>query len=92
MLETRMKMNNANKVRRIFGNNWNLLDNYDHHPNGRMWIMWKKCTIEIRMWESSDQFIHYEVLNSEGQRQYWLTLVYAHNQLINIRDIWMNIN
>lgn len=39
MLETRVKENNANKVRRVFGVNWNWIDNYEHHLNGIIWVM-----------------------------------------------------
>lgn len=32
-----------------------------------------------KMIESSDQFIHYDVLGKEDGRVCWLTVVYAHN-------------
>lgn len=49
--------------------------------------MWKKEKIDVRMKDSSDQYIHYEIINNVGLRQYWLTVVYAHNQLSNMREL-----
>lgn len=40
LLETRVKEQNAVKIRRKFGNWWSFIDNYPAHPNGRIWILW----------------------------------------------------
>lgn len=42
LIETRVRENNANKVRKVFGNNWMRMDNYEHHTNGQIWLMWMK--------------------------------------------------
>lgn len=39
LLKTRVKHNNANRIRMRFWNGWSWLDNYTHHLNGRIWIM-----------------------------------------------------
>lgn len=63
LLETRVKENNANKIMRILGNNWSWTNNYEHHINGRIWIIWKNDDIEIKVMEKYDQLIHCEMLN-----------------------------
>lgn len=90
ILETMVKENNVNKVRKVFGNNWKWLDNYTHHPNCTIWILWKEGSSDINNKESSDQYIHYKVNNVSNS--YALIVIYAHNQLINRRKIWMDIN
>lgn len=91
MLETRVKMNNATKVRKRFENDWNQLDNCEHHPNDIIWVMWKNENMDIKPSECSNQFLSCEVYNIEGKRQYWMTVVHAHNQLTNKRKLWMDI-
>lgn len=92
ILETRVKENNVNKVRKVFGSNWKWLDNYTHHPNCTIWIMWKEGNSDISNKESSDQYIHYKVNNVSNS--YALIVIYAHNQLINRRKEygWTLIN
>lgn len=40
LLETRVKKHNADRIRSKFGNKWEFADNYTHHDNGRIWLMW----------------------------------------------------
>lgn len=39
LLETRVKSNNADRIKSVFGNHWSWIDKYAHHPNGRIWVM-----------------------------------------------------
>lgn len=41
LLETRAKKSNADRIRQKFNNKWSYIDNYSHHHNGRIWLMWK---------------------------------------------------
>lgn len=91
LLETKVKKNNATKVRQIFGHDWDWLDNYDNHPNGRIWLMWKRNEMSIKVCDRSDQHIHVNFYNIAGKRMYWLTIVYAQNQLANRRILWKEI-
>lgn len=52
--------------------------------------MWKEGSSDINNKESSGQYIHYKVNNVSNS--YALVVIYAHNQLINMRKIWMDIN
>lgn len=62
MLETRVKMNSATKVRKRFENDWNWLDNCEHHPNDRIWVMWKNENMDIKLSECSNQFLSCEYI------------------------------
>ncbi|XP_058776119.1 uncharacterized protein LOC131650425 [Vicia villosa] len=39
-VETRVKQDKAENIRKKIGGQWNYLDNYNKHANGRVWIMW----------------------------------------------------
>lgn len=91
LLETQVKRNNANKMRHVFGNNWKWFDNYDDHPNGRIWIMWKNDSMELIKHVCSDQFLHCEILNKTGHCVCWMTSVYAQNQLMNRMNLSKDI-
>lgn len=39
LLETRVKQAKAEKIQKDLGN-WEVTDNYTHHANGRIWILW----------------------------------------------------
>lgn len=58
---------------------------------GRIWILWKAHILDIRRLQASDQFIHYGVYDINGNWLYWLTFVYAHNQLERRRKLWIDI-
>lgn len=47
--------------------------------------------VEVHLIHSSSQFIHCRVNDSNGMFKYWLTAVYAHNQLDKIRKLWKEI-
>ncbi|XP_058753527.1 uncharacterized protein LOC131626708 [Vicia villosa] len=77
LLETRVKKDNASKIRRKFGNYWSYLDNYSHHHNGRIWLMWKDQEVIINMLQCEEQFLHVEVKNFDNKVLYYATIVYA---------------
>lgn len=41
LLETRVKIKNIGPIRKIMGDDWNYIDNYNYHKNGMIWLMWK---------------------------------------------------
>lgn len=91
LLETRVKEVNKDKIRRQFGSMWDWLDNYTMHINGRIWLLWQPSVMDIRLVQCSDQYMHCEVLGMDGKFQYWLTIIYAHNQLDCRRKLWQDL-
>ncbi|XP_058768386.1 uncharacterized protein LOC131642116 [Vicia villosa] len=91
LLETRVKKNKADEIRKRFGNKWNWLDNYSDHSNGRIWIMWEEGTMQIIPIQKTDQYIHFDVLDMQGSRVHILTVIYAQNQLMQRRKLWDDI-
>lgn len=66
MLETRVKPQNAIKVRNKFGQKWKVIDNYSKHNKGRIWILWDETRIKVINHDSSAQFIHCSVYHHNG--------------------------
>ncbi|XP_058748416.1 uncharacterized protein LOC131621394 [Vicia villosa] len=91
LLETKVKVNKAESIRHNFGTYWKHLDNYNHRPNGRIWIMWQEKNESFVKIASSDQFIHCKVTEKENKMVKWITIVYAQNQLQHRRKLWNDI-
>lgn len=92
LIETRGKAHKTSQIRNNMYCHGDWLDNYADHPNGRIWIHWDNTKIDIRFVQSSNQFIHCGVYDNKGAFMYWLTTVYAHNQLHNRKILWNEIN
>ncbi|XP_058746346.1 uncharacterized protein LOC131619245 [Vicia villosa] len=82
---------NAEKIRRKFGSCWNYEDNYMHHDNGKVWLLWKPNTMHIRVVNVSDQYIHVEVCTLDRIIQYAATIIYTFNQLEKRKLLWKRI-
>ncbi|XP_058722962.1 uncharacterized protein LOC131594771 [Vicia villosa] len=92
LLETRVKQDKADRIRSKFGNKWSFTDNYSHHYNGRIWIMWKTHEIKIKVLQIEEQFIHVEVISMDNKTQYYATIVYAMNQIERRKILWEQID
>lgn len=92
LIETRVKEANAHKIRGKLGLKGKYLDNYSHHGNGRLWIFWDDSKLELRYVRSSCQLIHCSVHDVAGKFKFWLTTIYAHNQLDNRKKLWLELD
>ncbi|XP_057248239.1 uncharacterized protein LOC130590219 [Beta vulgaris subsp. vulgaris] len=88
LTETRVKVNNKDKVQRKFGRGWTWCDNYSHHPRRRIWIAWNAIMVHVDVLSSSDQFIHSVVTNKHSQQQYHFTAVYGLHTVDTRRPLW----
>lgn len=88
LIETRVKNTNADKVRSKLNLPGRYEDNYSNHNNGKIWIVWNEYNIDLRVVNSSNQHIHYGIYDNNGSFKYWMTAVYAHNQLDLGKRLW----
>lgn len=63
LLETRVKNNNAEKIRNCFGNKWTYAKNYMDHDNGRIWLIWNQNFVNIKIMQTMTQLIHVEYVD-----------------------------
>ncbi|XP_058726404.1 uncharacterized protein LOC131597745 [Vicia villosa] len=92
IVETRVKRNNASGIRNKLRVHDSYLDNYDNHYNGRIWISWNNRKYDIKMVRETDQLLHCGVYDSRGDFLYWLTTIYALNQLDKRKVLWRDID
>ncbi|XP_074298275.1 uncharacterized protein LOC141629118 [Silene latifolia] len=88
LLETKAKPSSLNRVRDSLYAGWCVLTNSLWHKGGRVWLLWKPHLYQIQFMEYNAQFIHVKVgeLNSGGS--FYLTMVYAFNDLQDRKDLW----
>ncbi|CAK8574902.1 unnamed protein product [Lathyrus sativus] len=91
LLETKVKQNNADKIRKSFGPNWKFEDNYEHNSNGRICILWKHNKVNIKVLKTNVQFIHVEVYALDQTHMQTIIVTYAFNQLEHKRRLWKDI-
>ncbi|KAF1880054.1 hypothetical protein Lal_00022183 [Lupinus albus] len=66
-------------------------DNYLDHDNGRIWIIWDNSRLDVRVINSTSQLIHCGVYNLDGSFKYWLSAIYALNNLEQRKRLWGDI-
>ncbi|CAK8576024.1 unnamed protein product [Lathyrus sativus] len=91
LIETRVKEKNAICIRRKLRLEGNYIDNYSHHDNGRIWIHWDEKKRNMALVESTDQLIHCKINDVNGNFLFWLTAIYAHNQLQCRKELCQDI-
>lgn len=91
LIETRVKEKNADRIRKKMKLNGYYLDNYPNHENGRIWLQWDDSRRHIDCIHSTDQMLHCRVTDAAGVFMFWMTAVYAHNQLNRRKTLWQDI-
>ncbi|CAJ2651355.1 unnamed protein product [Trifolium pratense] len=91
LIETRVKNNKAENIRKRLKLRGNYVDNYNKHENGRIWIFWNDNNVNIKLIHSTDQMVHCSVYDSKGDWLYWMTAIYAQNHLEYRQKLWNDI-
>jgi hypothetical protein len=91
LLETRVKNNKAESIRKKLKLRGTYVDNYTKHSNGRIWIFWNDNNVNIKMIRCTDQMIHCGVYDAKGDWMFWMTTIYAQNQLEQRKKLWHDI-
>ncbi|XP_074313900.1 uncharacterized protein LOC141649100 [Silene latifolia] len=88
LLETRVKEHNASKIIRKKFRNWNVVCNYSHHYNGRIWVFFNPSTITMLSKTVADQLIHFKVHHHESCSTFHLSTVYGCNDPLDRHRLW----
>lgn len=89
LIETRVKIHNAVKVRNKIGHHWQVIDNYEKHNNGRIWVLWNENKINVNLTASSNQYVHCVIHHTNGTFVMWLTAIYGLNTLEQRKQLWI---
>ncbi|XP_058741419.1 uncharacterized protein LOC131613795 [Vicia villosa] len=85
------KQEKANQIRHKLNLYQHYVDNYNHHVNGRIWITWDENKYNLQLVSSTDQYMHCGVYDKMGSFMFWLTGIYALNQLEKRRVLWKDM-
>jgi hypothetical protein len=66
LLETRVKVEKAEKIKENIVPGWGFLLNYDNHHLRRIWICWNKDVVEVNLIRKHEQSISCELVLSRG--------------------------
>ncbi|KAK9698308.1 hypothetical protein RND81_08G095200 [Saponaria officinalis] len=64
-----------------------VLNYYSHHPNGRLWVLWKRDDLQVQVFDVGDQWVHLQV-SEIGMQTYLATFVYGLNDRVGRVPLW----
>ncbi|XP_057463925.1 uncharacterized protein LOC130753792 [Actinidia eriantha] len=92
ILETKLKgQRNREAANRKF-KGWAIFDNFQHHPKGRIMIIWKADKVDLQILECSEQVIHCLAVCKVTNSKFSLSFVYAFNTIVGRRSLWTNLD
>ncbi|XP_019225767.1 PREDICTED: uncharacterized protein LOC109207324 [Nicotiana attenuata] len=91
VLETRVKRHRMQNIHRKIGVEWQLKDNYEHAPNGRIWLIWKEANVHVTTLESTDQMIHCLVKDKNSSFTSYITFVYGLHTTQQRIPLWRSL-
>src|SRR4051812_37264532 len=66
LIETRVMRDKAKNIRDKLHVHDCYVDNYHYHESGRIWISWNDSAIDVKVVNSSDQYIHCGIFDNNG--------------------------
>ncbi|XP_074305473.1 uncharacterized protein LOC141640663 [Silene latifolia] len=88
LVETKIKELDFLTTLHKLGHYWEGVNNNNHHPGGRVWIIWIPQIFSVRNIASSDQHITVEVTDSGTGDSFWYTVVYGFNTEGKRLSLW----
>ncbi|XP_074298992.1 uncharacterized protein LOC141629987 [Silene latifolia] len=87
LLETRVKLNNAAAICRLFSS-FSIINNYSHHYNGRIWVFLNRRMVTVLSSRIHDQLIHVKLLNHVSNKTVSVTFIYGSNDGVEREGLW----
>ncbi|XP_074305372.1 uncharacterized protein LOC141640491 [Silene latifolia] len=67
---------------------WSIATNNSWHKGGRVWILWNPTIFILDFYEFSAQCINMKVTEVASTTQFFISMVYAFNDLVDRRSLW----
>ncbi|XP_058723318.1 uncharacterized protein LOC131595086 [Vicia villosa] len=90
LLETRVRNKNCGTIRKRLGFQWEFIDNYEHHNNGRIWLAWNPVEMKVIARDKSDQLIHSEAAEYNDMEQMMTDTSLFEHETIGPHFTWSN--
>ena len=91
LIETRVSMILKPVVVNSVFKDWKMLDNYNSHDLGRIWIGWDPRILKITKFFEIDQIIHCQAHILDGNDRFHISFVYGSNVDSSRRALWHSI-
>ncbi|XP_074265598.1 uncharacterized protein LOC141588040 [Silene latifolia] len=91
LVETKIKTLDCTGVLANFGQQWGGVTNIQHHPGGRIWLIWIKHNFSVTVLSMSDQHIIAKVVEIVSGNEFLFTVVYGSNDDGEILHLWDDI-
>ncbi|KAK9750135.1 hypothetical protein RND81_02G175700 [Saponaria officinalis] len=87
VVETKVRISSFNKVVVCFALDWEIINNFQHHDGGRIWLMWRKAEFEVDVIFKTEQLIHSKVTKLGSGKVFIFTVVYGSNSFTERDDL-----
>ena len=90
--ETRVSIEKSRQIGQTLLRGWHCVTNYDHHLNGRIWVLWDPNVLNIQLLLSTSQVVHMEVEVIQKQIRFHASFLYGLNTSGERRALWESIS
>ena len=91
VLETKLSKHRLEGIAKKKFRCWTIADNFHHHPNGRIIIIWKESMVNLEIIETTDQVIHCLITCKFSSISFFISFIYAFNSIVGRRPLWDNL-
>ncbi|XP_074299262.1 uncharacterized protein LOC141630325 [Silene latifolia] len=88
LLETKVKALSLNIINGLIVDGWSIATNNSWHKGGRVWILWNPAIFILDFYDFSAQCINMKVTEVASSTQFYVSMVYAFNDLVDRRSLW----
>ncbi|KAK3189545.1 hypothetical protein Dsin_029106 [Dipteronia sinensis] len=86
--ETRVRINKKTPVTNSVFKYWDMIDNYNSHSLGRIWVGWDPRILNITKISETDQIIHCNAYILDTNDQFRISFVYGSNEDRLRKALW----
>ncbi|GFZ04425.1 hypothetical protein Acr_16g0010490 [Actinidia rufa] len=91
LMETKLNHQSLDWMARSKLVGWRVVDNFSHHPNGRILVIWKEDLAQLDVIQATNQVIHYLVTCKITAISFYISYVYAFNTVVERHPLWHNL-
>ncbi|KAK3229975.1 hypothetical protein Dsin_001856 [Dipteronia sinensis] len=91
LIETRVRINKKTLVANSVFKDWDMIDNYNSHSLGRIWVGWDPRILNITKIRETDQIIHCDACILDINDQFRISFVYGSNDDRLRKALWQSM-
>ena len=91
ILETKIRNHRImERIKKKF-RDWEMADNFQHSPNGRILIIWKGDMVDLEIKDSNAQVMNCLATCKSTSKKFYISFVYALNKVVERRPLWRDL-